>query len=406
MKDLLYAFLKVALVSGVSYGSVICIAWVTFSRANPVTDVPSVRKVELFEKIQTELLQTELKEEIEKQVTKTFAENPKTELSVTENSPLVQDYIKGQVALAAKQQAEEAKNQAETATKDAIEKAKGELFWQVSFPVIAAIVSIFAAFIVKDILTEVLKDKEKQDIERILESKIYESLKVKQKELNASFREYLKSGASHLTKKIDNDIDNKLRRLTRKVERIKWLEYEVSDLAIFYSAENYISTESQGATLSRNQISELSLTSSLKSIDILRQIINLGYREKSQAELLLNYEQRVFQKRLLESNLGAKDRTEFEYKLEKCLSNAALSDDSDFSEMDIYMNMKLTRLYNLLVETIANSHSISEKEEAQEALNKLNSIDSLASWLNNEQGFSISDEISESEDKNRFNDLI
>jgi hypothetical protein len=61
------------------------------------------------------------------------------------------------------------KEESESAAKDEIEKLKadwkGELFGQISFPVLFAIASIFAAFAVKDVLTEILKDNEKEKLE-------------------------------------------------------------------------------------------------------------------------------------------------------------------------------------------------------------------------------------------------
>ncbi|PSB16311.1 hypothetical protein C7B65_22055 [Phormidesmis priestleyi ULC007] len=55
-------------------------------------------------------------------------------------------------------------------------KMKGDLFEQISFPVVFAIASIFAAFAVKDILTEILKEPEKEklklELQRELENQI------------------------------------------------------------------------------------------------------------------------------------------------------------------------------------------------------------------------------------------
>lgn len=60
--------------------------------------------------------------------------------------------------------------------KDEIEKLRSELkadlFSSISFPVLFAVASIFAAFAVKDVLTEILKDQEKENIQRELEMKI------------------------------------------------------------------------------------------------------------------------------------------------------------------------------------------------------------------------------------------
>jgi len=62
------------------------------------------------------------------------------------------------------------------ATREEIEnqenKVKGDLFGQISFPVLFAIASIFAAFAVKDILTEILKEQEKEKIKQELKQEL------------------------------------------------------------------------------------------------------------------------------------------------------------------------------------------------------------------------------------------
>lgn len=71
---------------------------------------------------------------------------------------------------------------------------KGDLFGQISFTIIFAIASIFAAFAVKDILTEILKDQEKEKIQKELEIKLKNDIvpkivSTRQKELTDSVRE-------------------------------------------------------------------------------------------------------------------------------------------------------------------------------------------------------------------------
>ncbi len=67
-----------------------------------------------------------------------------------EKSEFAQAYIEKQVTIEVNQQLQQA-------AQDEINKAKGDLFAQITFPVLFAIASIFAAFAVKDILTEILK---------------------------------------------------------------------------------------------------------------------------------------------------------------------------------------------------------------------------------------------------------
>lgn len=106
--------------------------------------------------------------------------------SETPNSILAKGYIDGQIK-------QEAQEQAEKVAKDEIDKLKadwkGDLFGQISFPVIFAIASIFAAFAVKDILTEILKKEEKEEVKQELEQELRnqvvpEAIKHNQVEIN------------------------------------------------------------------------------------------------------------------------------------------------------------------------------------------------------------------------------
>jgi outer membrane lipopolysaccharide assembly protein LptE/RlpB len=70
----------------------------------------------------------------------------------------------------------EARAQADKASADAVDKAKSELFSQISFPVLFAIASIFAAFAVKDILTEILKEQEREKLRKELYNDLSQDL--------------------------------------------------------------------------------------------------------------------------------------------------------------------------------------------------------------------------------------
>ncbi|MGI0486595.1 hypothetical protein ACN4EK_14235 [Pantanalinema rosaneae CENA516] len=116
-------------------------------------------------------LTEEQKKQIAEEVNKVITTQQKTSsrqkaVSENPNSILAKGYIDGQIK-------QEAQEQAEKVVKDEIDKLKadwkGDLFGQISFPVIFAIASIFAAFAVKDILTEILKQEEKEKVKRELE---------------------------------------------------------------------------------------------------------------------------------------------------------------------------------------------------------------------------------------------
>jgi hypothetical protein len=89
----------------------------------------------------------------------------KTDISKMEASELARNYIDKTIEV-------EVGKQSTQAAQDEIDKLKadwkGELFGQISFPVLFAIASIFAAFAVKDILTEILKEQEKEKIKQEL----------------------------------------------------------------------------------------------------------------------------------------------------------------------------------------------------------------------------------------------
>jgi hypothetical protein len=74
----------------------------------------------------------------------------------------------------------EAAEQSEKAVKQELEKLKadwkGDLYGQISFPLVFAIASIFAAFAVKDILIELLKKQEQESISKAIEDRVRATL--------------------------------------------------------------------------------------------------------------------------------------------------------------------------------------------------------------------------------------
>ena len=135
---------------------------------------------------------------------------------------ILDKYISGEIY-------KQSKEESENAAKDEIEKLKadwkGDLFGQISFPVLFAIASIFAAFAVKDILTEVLKQQErvelqlalKEELKRLVpqavkNSSIYYLLK--ETEYRTYFLEYKLLGiqANQLILEVENNQSAKLRQ--------------------------------------------------------------------------------------------------------------------------------------------------------------------------------------------------
>ncbi|MGG6269024.1 hypothetical protein ACQ4M3_34370 [Leptolyngbya sp. AN03gr2] len=159
-KKELYQFIKVLVVPVLSYLPAFLLVWLSFSVFRPATINPQVPKAANLEK------------QVEAEVKKQLA----LRRSVPQGE--LQKQISDEVQKVAKEEIENQEN-----------KVKGDLFSQISFPVLFAIASIFAAFAVKDILTEILKDQEKEKIQQELELKLRaeivpKAIKTNRQELN------------------------------------------------------------------------------------------------------------------------------------------------------------------------------------------------------------------------------
>lgn len=111
-------------------------------------------------------------QQVEEKIKKVLAQQAAIR-TVKENSPLAEKYIDGQIK-------QEARDQAEKAAQDEIDKLKadwkGDLYGQISFPIIFSIASIFAAFAVKDVLTEILKEQERNEIKQELKRELRDQI--------------------------------------------------------------------------------------------------------------------------------------------------------------------------------------------------------------------------------------
>lgn len=94
-------------------------------------------------------------------------------ISKIQTSIIAKEYIDGQIQQTAKvEAAQAAKGEIDRLQAD----WKGDLFGQITFPVVFAIASIFAAFAVKDILTEILKDQEKEKLKKEIEQELLDQI--------------------------------------------------------------------------------------------------------------------------------------------------------------------------------------------------------------------------------------
>ena len=136
--------------------------------------------VNLLTDLRREQVEKEVKRQVGEEIKKQAQEEVKSQgaeerarvlanhealLKLDKESPLGRTYVSGEIS-------KQAKEQAEKVAKDEISQAKGDLFSQITFPIIFAIASIFAAFAVKDILTEVLKQQERDGIKADLETSL------------------------------------------------------------------------------------------------------------------------------------------------------------------------------------------------------------------------------------------
>lgn len=169
------------------------------------------------------------------------------------DSILVKGYIDGQVR-------EEVQIQAEKAAKAEINQAKTELetlrnswtadlFNQIAFAVIFTVASIFAAFAVKDVLTEILKDQEKTRIKQELKNEL---------ELYVT-DDLLKDKVRSQTRTLDRNIKN--------IEAYTyWLEHELLADKIFQLLDNTCSSSVPGVQQNNSNSEAERLSSSQESV--------------------------------------------------------------------------------------------------------------------------------------------
>ena len=150
-------------------------------------------------------------------------------LELDKESPLGRTYVSREITI----QAEE---QAKKVAKEEISQAKGDLFGQITFPVIFAIASIFAAFAVKDILTEVLKKEEKTALRNEIIKTLREELGIPEDRGNSNEgeRETVWSVANKKIDEIEKSKPQSVVQLEEKYnKRLGWIEYELASLSFY-----------------------------------------------------------------------------------------------------------------------------------------------------------------------------
>ncbi|MDZ7991612.1 MAG: hypothetical protein RM022_029215 [Nostoc sp. EfeVER01] len=180
-------------------------------------------QVNMFKALQREQVEKEVKKQLGEEIKKQVQEEVKSQvaaerskifdgqkalLNLDKESPLGRTYISGEIN-------KQVKEEAEKVAKDEISQAKGDLFGQITFPVIFTIASIFAAFAVKDILTEVLKEQERDRIKRDIETNLRNDLK-----------------SEIVPKLVDKENKNTTKKLQEIEGYVNWLEHQILNIII------------------------------------------------------------------------------------------------------------------------------------------------------------------------------
>ncbi|BAZ07518.1 hypothetical protein [Calothrix sp. NIES-3974] len=203
-----------------------------------------------------------------------------------ENSEFAQAYIEKQVTI-------EVNRQLQQAAQDEINKAKGDLFAQITFPVLFAIASIFAAFAVKDILTEILKQEEKEKVKNDIQSQLEKQIGLEvEKDKSTTLKEKLEQqirkligigdeisvGHPDLKTVLQENIDQKtsgLEERTKNLENyIDCLEYQLLTIEmnqVIESSPDSRQIVRKMYSLKNHLLADMSKTGdSLKTIDLLQ----------------------------------------------------------------------------------------------------------------------------------------
>lgn len=303
--------------------------------------------------------------DLENRVRKTVADQLALENIVdqAERSRVAQEYVQKLIKV-------EVQDQSGKSAKDEVDKLKadwkGDLFGQISFPVIFAIASIFAAFAVKDILTEILKrdekDKLENDIRKNLQGRLFEKVKEQRLELEGLLEELTE-------KKIKDTLD----LIERKVD---FLEYETASLT---ALQPLISRSSYQVAYEQNLI----LDSNARVIQILCNLIEKRPKDEQTPllELALRYELEELPNRLSNSDgLSGEIPTKIKSLDKELQGDKKAYDigkellDTARHSMSTILEIKVCWLYELLknASSTANPEEKSKLDALMEEIFKVN----------------------------------
>lgn len=312
---------------------------------------------------------------------------------INQSSPLGRDYINGEIS----KQAEE---QSRKAAKDELSQARSDLIVQIAFPVVFAIASIFAAFAVKDILTEILKEEEKGRVISNIKSDVKESLekligmaredssKSLIQELEHRLQEYARKEISSKTKDPIDRLDKGLQSIEIINMKVKEIEYEAADLTALQIV----------GSLSNPVV----LNTYLRPISIIQELIECNYKDEMMLEVLnlcRDYQLKKLQEKIARDLPLGKMRSE----LEKVISYGERKQPKDSLQEQAFIEGLKNAMDNILAVRLAQFHELltnlkkketdkSKKREIQEKITTILDIDTPVVRLLRRINLSVDDD--------------
>ena len=331
---------------------------------------------------------TKIEDEVRLQITKQIQDETKKQIEVERNnilagqkallkldkeSPLGRTYVSREITI----QAEE---QAKKVAKEEISQAKGDLFGQITFPVVFAIASIFAAFAVKDILAAILNQEEKDRVIDKLEKSSTEQIKSLQENLSgriegkiSSAESLINTAKASMQVEVTTHVEEKLTLALKEINlKLSWLQYEASDLTTSELSKQLDGIGELEGDLDKESTPKMVLESTCRSVNILKEILQSS-EDKKLLQSMLNYEKFRLSERFNRSSLDSNIKKKFLADLEHCFnidsSNSNPRGISQFPIKDIKLKELYTLLKNIIDDTSINGGDA--KEQALRAFGEL-----------------------------------
>ncbi len=168
-------------------------------------------------------------------------------LKLDKESSLGRNYVSQEIS-------KQEEDQAKKLVKEEMSQVKSDLIGQVAFPVVFAIASIFAAFAVKDILTEILKKEEKNQVVRDITKGLQKIIGL---DPNNNNKDTL---ASKLDRQLNKQFDTRISELKSHTDSLQtytyWLEYKLLSMEmakVFDLASDSVERSETIALISRRE---------------------------------------------------------------------------------------------------------------------------------------------------------